>query len=323
MKNIIFYLIFVVFLFPSIHKEEIVFSSKNPFSFRDIIKKIDKQDSQEVYGILTLPDGIYNSDQKVPIVIGLAGSKDWGEHHLEYLEMYQSMGIATFELQSFKSRGISSTVGEQVQVTTAMMIYDSYMALDVLSNHPNIDPSKSAITGWSLGGGVTLYSAWEPLKEAINPKYNFSAHLAFYPPCFAVPKNLSFSDSPIHILIGELDNWVPAKACEELVDTLSKESVNINVTVYEDAHHSFDRDAKVVISEEAYNFTDCRFKIRNDGALVMNFIPIPMTTPLLQKIGLSCCAKRGPTYGGHPPSKEKSLKFSKDFMKKYLLSSID
>ena len=55
----------------------------------------------------------------------------------------------------------------------------------------------------------------------------------------------------------------------------------------------------------------------------MNFIPIPIITPLLQKIGLSCCAKRGPTYGGHPPSKEKSLKFSKDFMKKYLLSSID
>ena len=80
---------------------------------------------------------------------------------------------------------------------------------------------------------------------------------------------------------------------------------------------------EIVISEEAYNFTDCRFKIRNDGALVMNFIPIPMTTPLLQKIGLSCCAKRGPTYGGHPPSKEKSLKFTKDFMKKYLLSRVD
>ena len=165
-----------------------------------------------------------------------------------------------------------------------MMILDSYKALDILSNHLNIDKNNIAITGWSLGGGVALFSGWNNLINAINPDNKFAAHLPIYPPCFVRADSMDFTKAPIHILIGDKDDWTPALACEELVDTLSKESVNINVTVYEDAHHSFDRDAKVVISEEAYNFTDCRFKIRNDGALVMNFIPIPMTAPLLQKI---------------------------------------
>ena len=54
-------------------------------------------------------------------------------HHLEYLKMYQNLGFATFELNSFKSRDIKSTVGEQNQVTTAAMIVDAYKALEKTS----------------------------------------------------------------------------------------------------------------------------------------------------------------------------------------------
>ena len=40
-----------------------------------------------------------------------------------------------------------------------------------------------------------------PLKEAITDQVSFAAHLAFYPPCFINPENLSFTKAPIHILI--------------------------------------------------------------------------------------------------------------------------
>ena len=86
----------------------------------------------------------------------------------------------------FKSRDVSSTVGSQVEVTHAMMILDSYRALEVLSNHPNIDIDNVAITGWSLGGGVSLFSGWLPLKKAIGIDLTFAAHLPIYPPCFVV-----------------------------------------------------------------------------------------------------------------------------------------
>tara|TARA_B100000029_G_scaffold360038_1_gene352928 strand:- start:1254 stop:2204 length:951 start_codon:yes stop_codon:yes gene_type:complete len=299
--------------------QEIQFESANPFSLKDIITNIDNLEEQSVTGILTIPD--YINRDKFPLVIGVAGSKGWGDHHIEYLEMYQEMGIATFQLQSFQSRGETSTVGTQNTVTIPMVILDSYKALEELSKNPLIDIDNVAITGWSLGGGVTLYSSWKPLIDAINPRYTFAAHLAFYPPCFSEPYTMEFLDSPIHILIGELDQWVPADACIDLTNKMKELGIDIDITVYEGAHHSFDREQELEIADNGYSFTDCRFKLNDDGAVLMNFLNIPMTNPFLQKIGFSFCAKRNPLFGGHKESREKSFKFSKEFMGKHLLDN--
>ena len=314
-------LIFIFLLTTSlVLTEEIInFKSANPFSFNDIIMDFSNQEEQNVSGILRLPNDV--GDKMVPLVIGVAGSKGWGEHHLKYLKMYQDMGIATFELKSFESRGETSTVGTQNTVTIPMMILDSYRALEELSKNLLIDTDKVAITGWSLGGGVTLYSAWKPIIDAINSDYSFSAHLAFYPPCFSEPNTMEFSESPIHILIGELDQWVPADACVDLSKKMRNVDIDANVTVYEGAHHSFDREQELTIAKNGYSFTDCHFKLNDKGAILMNFLNIPMTNPFLQKIGFSFCAKRDPLFGGHKESREKSFIFSKEFMSKHLLNN--
>jgi len=317
MKKSTQYIIFIIFSSILLSQEKIIFNSASPFSFKDIITNLENLDKTEVSGLLKLPKG----EGPFPLIIGVAGSLDWGEHHLEYLDMYRSMGIATFELQSFSSRGIKSTVGSQVNVTTAMMVLDAYKALETLTEHPMINKEKVAITGWSLGGGVALFSGWEPLFRKINPKIKFAAHLSIYPPCIAQPENLKFTDAPMHILIGELDNWVPAKACEELVPEMQKVGVNINLTVYPESHHSFDRDTPLVTREDAYRTVDCRFKLRDDGTVIMNFLNIPMTTPFRQKIGLALCAKRGTTMGGNPKTRKEAFQFAREFIGKHLLDN--
>jgi len=299
-------------------EELISFESSNPFSLNDIIEDFDNQEKQTVFGKLILPNDSLDPNKKFPLVIGVAGSLGWGEHHYKYLEMYQKMGIATFELNSFKSRGITSTVGTQNQVTISAMIVDAYKALEALSKHPNIDKNKISITGWSLGGGVTLFSAWMPVKNAINKELKFASHLAFYPPCFIEPENIEFSDSPIHILIGDLDNWTPAKPCSDLVNKLNKKS-NIGLTIYKDSHHSFDRNSPVIRNEEAYNFSDCLFRLSEDGHIMMDYLNIPMSNPLLQKIGFMFCVTRGVNYGGNPVARKKSFTFAEEFMIKTLL----
>ena len=192
MKNMLLTLIGIIYVSFLFSEENISFFSANPFSFNDIIENLENQKIQEVSGILRFPDNTSNN-KKFPLVIGVAGSVGWGEHHQEYLKMYRDMGIATFELNSFKSRGVESTVGTQTEVTTAMMILDVYRAFEVLANHPNIDKDRVALTGWSLGGGVTLFSGWKPLKEAIGIDLKFSARLAFYPACFV--------SNPVHIIL--------------------------------------------------------------------------------------------------------------------------
>jgi dienelactone hydrolase len=315
---IVFYFIISINIYSQYTVEKISFQSANPFSFNDVITNLENQERQEVYGNLVIPDDTLNPQKKYPLIIGVAGSLGWGEHHYKYLKMYQEMGIATFELNSFKSRGIKSTVGSQTEVTIAAMILDAYKALEVLSNHPRIYKNKISITGWSLGGGVTLFSAWLPLKNAINKNLSFVSHLAFYPPCFIDPENIEFSQSPIHILIGELDNWTPSQPCYELVEKL-KNKANIDITIYEDSHHSFDRNSPVIVNEKAYNFTECKFRLTKDGNVLMNYFNIPMSNPFLQKLGLMFCVKRGINFGGNPVSREKSFVFANEFMTKTLL----
>ena len=113
-----------------------------------------------------------------------------------------------------------------------MMILDSYKALEVLGKDNRIDIDNVAITGWSLGGGVALFSAWEPLIASIGIKERFKAHLAFYPPCLVEMDLIEFSKVPIHILIGEKDDWVTASACEDLVRDLSDNNVDIGIDFF-------------------------------------------------------------------------------------------
>lgn len=323
--NPIYWLTFL-FILISLHgnaqfkKEIIYFESANPFSLNDIIEDLEDQEKQKVYGELTIPFDSLDPHKKYPLIIGVAGSNGWKKHHLDYIQMYQEMGFATFELHSFKSRGIQSTVGSQDEVTIAAIILDAYRALEKLAKHPKINKDKVAITGWSLGGGVTLFAGWMPLKKAITTEVSFAAHLAFYPPCFINPEDLSFTKAPIHILIGEADNWTPAAPCYDLVNKLTAQNTQINITRYPEAHHGFDSEEPLRRNEKGYSFKDCLFDLTADGDILMNYLKIPMSNSTLQKVGFLFCAKRGVNIGGNSEARKKSFAFAKDFMKQKLLS---
>jgi dienelactone hydrolase len=320
MKKLFFILTFIIIKNASsqFHQEVINFESANPFSLSDIINDLGNQEKQNVFGKLTIPVDSLNPDKKYPLIIGVAGSMGWRKHHLEYIKMYQEEGFATFELNSFKSRGISSTVGSQEEVTVAAIILDSYRALKKLAKHANINKDKVAITGWSLGGGVTLFSSWVPVKNAISKELSFAAHLAFYPPCFFNPKNLSFTKAPIHILIGEDDDWTPATPCKNLVGILSKNN-NIGITIYPNSHHGFDSEEPVQKNENGYSFKNCLFDLTEKGDVLMNYLGLPMSNPTLQKIGFLFCVERGVSIGGNSEARKKSLIFAKKFMKLSLM----
>ena len=315
--KIVYFLFCINYVLSNINGERVTFKSANPFSFYHIITNLKNEIDQDVYGTLRFPDNL-NQDN-LPMILGINGSKNWANHHLEYLTMFREMGYATFELHSFNSRNVESTVGSQTEVTTAMMILDAYRALEKLSNDPRINTDNVAMIGWSLGGGAVLFSAWKPIMDAISQSLRFKAHLSFYPPCLVDINLVSFSSSPIHILIGELDNWVSSEACEDLVYKLNEEGVNINIDVYEGSHHGFDRVGPLYIEKNGYKTGECHFNMRSDGALLMNLFNIPMTTPFRQKVALAACAKRGPTIGGNSKARENSFKFAKNFMKKHLI----
>ena len=318
-KHYIFFYIFFFFIHFSLKsqsKTTIEFQSANPFAMSDVINNFDNLESQLVFGELTMPKNLTKS-KKVPLIIGVAGSLGWRKHHYDYMKMFQENGFATFELNSFKSRNISTTVGSQIEVTTAAIILDAYKAFEELIKHPNIDSNRVSIIGWSLGGAVALFSGWIPLKNAITNKLKFASHLAIYPPCFIDPENTDFTDKPIHILIGELDNWTPAEPCKNFVDKININN-NIELTIYPDSHHSFDSEEPISYNESGYSFKNCLFKLSYDGDVLMNYLSLPMSSPIMQKIGFLFCVKRGVNLGGNKIYRKKAFEFANYFMNETL-----
>ena len=308
---------FIHFSVKSQIKSKIKFQSANPFAMSDVINNLDKLDPQEVFGELSIPSDSLNNEKKYPLIIAVAGSLGWRKHHYDYLDMYQKNGFATFELNSFKSRKITSTVGSQIEITTAAMILDAYKAFDKLKTHPNININKVSITGWSLGGAVALFSGWNPMRNAITNNLKFASHLAIYPPCFFDPENIDFTDKPIHILIGELDNWTPAEPCKKFVKKINSKD-NVRLTIYPDSHHSFDSEEPVSHIKNGYSFKNCLFKLNSEGDVLMNYLSLPMSSPIMQKIGFLFCVKRGVDLGGNETYRNEAFKFANSFMKETL-----
>ena len=62
--------------------ERVDFKSANPFSFYHIVTELEEQEEQDAYGILRMHVE-YNPALPVPLVMGVNGSKNWADYHLE------------------------------------------------------------------------------------------------------------------------------------------------------------------------------------------------------------------------------------------------
>ena len=51
----------------------------------------------------------------------------------------------------------------------------------------------------------------------------------------------------------------------------------------------------------------------------MNYLRLPMSSSILQKVGFLFCVDKGVNVGGNSDARKKSLAFAKDFMKNKLL----
>jgi dienelactone hydrolase len=79
-------------------------------------------------------------------------------HILLWERLFASLGISTFNIDSFTGRGIVSTVTDQSQLGRLNMILDLYRSLAILAAHPRVDPNRIAVMGFSRGGQASVAS---------------------------------------------------------------------------------------------------------------------------------------------------------------------
>jgi len=289
---------------PTYLKEKISYSSKNILGFENIFGEgLNAQKDLEVFGVMHFPDN-YDSNKAYPTIVASHGSLNWRSHHLKYLEQMRLADFIVFAMHPFDSRGVNSTVGNQINVTSETVIYDMAMTLNLLWNDPRINNQKIYAAGWSLGGTAALFNAWVPLQKAINlPGASYAGYLMWYPGCLALPDLNEWDQDFMQIYIGEDDNWTPPQPCSELVSIMNKRGGNSNIELYPNSFHSFDGLNPLKLWPNAYSWANCKLKLNGDTKKVYDPSnqELDFSDPNARRAAYESCAVKGEVMAGASP----------------------
>jgi dienelactone hydrolase len=280
-------------------------TSASPFEIHHILTGLDKSPETMIENELFLPQG----EGPFGCVVALHGSKGWAEHHQDHINGWLDAGLAVCKVNSFTSRGIDSTVDDQLSVTHAMMLVDVFRTRSALAQDPRI--GKIGIAGWSLGGTVALYSAWSPIIEILGAP--FDAHLPFYPAAHIRPDIKKWSESSILILHGDADDWTPL----HLVEALLPQFPNATLQIYPGAHHSFDSVKELTWIPKAVRLKKRTARIDKNGYMSGELFPgirLPLNERWQRRWIVRILRNRGAHVEGNPAARADSLERARQFL---------
>jgi len=193
---------------------------------------------QALQGYLRLPDGPGPSPAVV-LMHGCGGA--WRGIDQRWGRLLAEWGYVTLAIDRFGTRGITHACTGPMPPST---LHDAYRALNFLAGQSSVDPGRVAVVGFSQGGMLALLSVERGEIER-SAENKFRAAVGFYPPCAGLKGNMTV---PTLILIGEFDDWTPARECRNLAEGrddwgISREKgkgIPIEINVYPGAHHDFD-----------------------------------------------------------------------------------
>lgn len=144
-------------------------------------------------------------------------------------------GYVSLAVNSFATRGLKHSCDHLMPSRQG----DALAALLYLSKLPFVDPQRIAVVGSSQGGMVALQlaSTRDVKLFAVPDDLKFRAAVAYYPLCGVASRQLTI---PTTILIGELDDWTPAKDCELWMKLRMGKGAPVKLIVYPGAYHAFD-----------------------------------------------------------------------------------
>jgi dienelactone hydrolase len=231
-------------------------------------------------------------NDRLPLVILLHGSGGISGPVIDWEGEFNSMGVATFVIDSFTARGIVSTVNNQAQLGRLTMIVDAYRALDLLAKHARIDPARIALMGFSRGGQAALYASVRRFQRMHGSAgQEFAAYIPFYPDCTTTyQSDIEITDRPVRIFHGALDNYNPVAPCKAYVERLRAQGKDVQLTEYAGAWHMFDGQTlkKPVKLEQAPTTRRCQLAEAKDGVIINANTKQPFTFA-------DPCVEYGPT----------------------------
>jgi len=179
---------------------------------------------------------------------GLYGrDKDLNARHRAMAELLQQEGYHVLFPDSFMPRGKESLCSEKIgtrDLTSANRRRDVLGALNWIAARPQVDASRIALLGWSHGGTTVLSANNRQFCEVAAHKVRPRAAIAVYPGCSAYLNSRDGYrlNAPLLLMIGEKDDWTPAKPCVALHQKVGVQYPDdvFELRVYPDSYHGFD-----------------------------------------------------------------------------------
>lgn len=237
-----------------------------PDNLSDIYRDEWKVKPVEISGTLYIPEGNEPSSAVI-LYHGSGHPKRLEPWFNDLVPRLVDAGIATFVLDSYTGRDISGTSADQTELSKATRLVDAFQALKKLASLSMIDENKIGISGYSFGGIVAMVSADLRLVEAgLAGGKKFAAHLPVYPSCQAQFRTLKLTGAPLLFLVGEFDDYTPAKYCLTYVERMVAEGYNARIKVYPEVYHAWINDYGVTRCHDCVTFADCgQIYLEDDG----------------------------------------------------------
>jgi len=261
-----------------------------------------------IAGMLRLPQG----KGPFPAMVLEHGSSGIGSNIDFWVRELNSMGIATFVIDSMTGRGLESLGDKQGAVGRLNFTLDTYGALGVLAKNPNIDPKRIGLIGFSRGGQAVLYASVARFNKLWNTSGDtFANYVPFYPNCVSTYKeDTVLETAPVRIFHGGADDYNPPKACEAYVKRLKDAGADVEMKIYPGGHHAFDFATlfgEVLVSKGAQTARNCKISEGDDGVLMNLDTGKPFSYD-------DACVEVGPHVGGNAKLAGEALADVKTFL---------
>lgn len=242
-------------------------ASANPLNYHQLVTAPGEMPPVAIDGQLFLPS---RRGGAVPLVIVVPGSLSVAPSHLAHAEALNALGFASFVLDPFGGRGVTSTVANQTQFSFAASACDVMLAVRALAALPEIDAQRIGLQGHSRGGSAVLAAVMRKLNSRILPNGpQVRAVLAAYPWCGHQPLDPDVGGCEVRVLIGDQDDWVSPQQAQGFVQAIRLRGAAASIRIFAGAEHSFDREEPVhAIPEAAVSPAAPTAYLADDGAFI-------------------------------------------------------
>ena len=179
---------------------------------------------------------------KFPAVILMHTSSGIAPHLDKWAQELNSLGVAAFLLDSASGRGMVNFATDPPNLSYLQLMVDAFRALDMLAQHPRIDPNRIAVMGFSMGALPAVYSSNERFWKLYgSANVQFAAHIGVYGSCNTVFRGEEkVTGKPIRLFKGTLDDFGLIEPCREYVSRLKQAGADVVLAEYPGAYHFYD-----------------------------------------------------------------------------------